>query len=112
MVLSVPLDDVVAYPKLSKGYYCFIEILFRNHMKTVLALDTNVLMQLMSTVHEGLQSSDAQLSAMCATTIDHLATFYFENSGKDKVEMQMLNKVGRSWFNNTNTSVFFVSTHS
>jgi len=92
MILSVPLDDVVAYPKLSKGYYCFIEILFRNHMKTVLALDTNVLMQLMSTVHEGLQSSDAQLSAMCATTIDHLATFYFENSGKDKVEMQMLNK--------------------
>ena len=67
---------------------------------------------MMSTVHEGLQSSDAQLSAMCATTIDHLATFYFENSGKDKVEMQMLNKVGRSWFNNTNTSVFFVSTHS
>ena len=29
MALSVPLDDVNAYPKLSKAYYSFIEILFR-----------------------------------------------------------------------------------
>jgi exportin-7 len=93
MALSVPLEDVVAYPKLSKAYYGFIEILFRNHKKTAFALDTTVFMQLMTAVHEGLQSSDATLSSLCANTIDHLATFYFTFNGKEKLEVHNLNKV-------------------
>lgn len=93
MALSVPLDDVVAYPKLSKAFYGFVEIIFRNHQKTVFALDTVVFMQLMTAVHEGLQASDATLSSLCANAIDHLATFYFQTNGKDKVEMHNLNKV-------------------
>jgi exportin-7 len=93
MALSVSLEDVVAYPKLSKAYFGFIEILFRNHKKTVFALETNIFMQLMTAVHEGLQSSDATLSSLCANTIDHLATFYFTMNGKDKIEMHNLNNV-------------------
>lgn len=93
MILSVSVDDVIAYPKLSKAYYGFIEIFFRNHIKSVMALDTNVLMQLMNAVHEGLQASDPTLSSLCANAIDHLATFYFENAGKDKIEVHNLNKV-------------------
>ncbi|KAL3796830.1 hypothetical protein ACHAW5_002516 [Stephanodiscus triporus] len=92
MVLSIPLDHVVAYPKLSKSVFGFVEIFFRNHIKTVMALDTSIFMQLMNAVHEGLQSSDAQISSMCANSIDHLATLYYENSGKDKPEMRHLNK--------------------
>lgn len=93
MALSVPMDDVNSYPKLSKAYFSFIEILFRNHQKTAFALDTNVFMQIMATVHDGLQSSDATISAFCANTIDHMATFYFNNSGKEKAEMMNLTKV-------------------
>jgi len=92
MALSVPLDDVNAYPKLSKAYYSFIEILFRSHKKRVFALDTNVFLQIMTTVHEGLQSSDQTISSFCANTIDHLTTYYFINQNKDKVEMHNLNK--------------------
>eukprot|EP00549_Striatella_unipunctata_P004476 CAMPEP_0118679928 /NCGR_PEP_ID=MMETSP0800-20121206/4064_1 /TAXON_ID=210618 ORGANISM="Striatella unipunctata, Strain CCMP2910" /NCGR_SAMPLE_ID=MMETSP0800 /ASSEMBLY_ACC=CAM_ASM_000638 /LENGTH=513 /DNA_ID=CAMNT_0006575985 /DNA_START=54 /DNA_END=1594 /DNA_ORIENTATION=+ len=92
LVLTIPLEDVVAYPKLSRAVFGFIEILFRNHVKTVMALDTSVFMQIMSTIHEGLQSSDAALSSMCANAIDHLATFSFNNSGKDKIEVHNLTK--------------------
>eukprot|EP00586_Coscinodiscus_wailesii_P002586 CAMPEP_0172484254 /NCGR_PEP_ID=MMETSP1066-20121228/11629_1 /TAXON_ID=671091 /ORGANISM="Coscinodiscus wailesii, Strain CCMP2513" /LENGTH=1123 /DNA_ID=CAMNT_0013248627 /DNA_START=273 /DNA_END=3644 /DNA_ORIENTATION=+ len=92
LALGVPLEDVLAYPKLSKAFYGFVEILFRNHIATVLALETNILMQLMNAVHEGLQASDAMLSSLCANTIDHLATFYFENANKDKMAMHNLNK--------------------
>lgn len=91
MILSVPMEDVFAYPKLSKSYFGFIEIFFRNHIKSVLALDTGLLMQLMNSVHEGVQDSDPQLSSLCANAIDHLATFYFENMGKDKIEVHNLN---------------------
>ena len=93
MCLSAPVEDVIAYPKLSKAYFGFVEIFFRHHIKSVLALDTGVLMQLMNAVHEGLQASDPQLSSLCASAIDHLATFYFENLNKDKIEMHNLNKV-------------------
>eukprot|EP00580_Thalassiosira_gravida_P016865 CAMPEP_0201660514 /NCGR_PEP_ID=MMETSP0494-20130426/3148_1 /ASSEMBLY_ACC=CAM_ASM_000839 /TAXON_ID=420259 /ORGANISM="Thalassiosira gravida, Strain GMp14c1" /LENGTH=1109 /DNA_ID=CAMNT_0048138419 /DNA_START=380 /DNA_END=3709 /DNA_ORIENTATION=+ len=92
MALSIPLDHVIAYPKLSKSVFGFMEIIFRNHIKTTMALDTSIFMQLMNAVHEGLQSSDAQISSMCANSIDHLATFYYENSGKDKPEVHNLNK--------------------
>ncbi len=95
MALSVPLDDVNAYPKLSKAYYSFIEILFRSHKKRVFALDTNVFLQIMTTVHEGLQSSDQTISSFCANAIDHLTTYFFNNQGKDKVEMHNLTKVSR-----------------
>jgi exportin-7 len=93
MILSVPIDDVIAYPKLSKAYYGFIEIFFRNHLKSVLAVETRIFMRLMNAVHEGLQSSEPQLSALCANSIDHLATFYYENMDKEKVEIRNLNSV-------------------
>jgi len=92
MALSVPMDDIVAYPKLSKAYYSYIEILFRSHKNTVFALDTTIFMQIMTTVHDGLQSSDATISSFCANSIDHLTTYYFNNQGKDKAEMRSLNK--------------------
>mmetsp|Transcript_44323 Transcript_44323/g.106776 ORF Transcript_44323/g.106776 Transcript_44323/m.106776 type:complete len:198 (+) Transcript_44323:448-1041(+) len=92
MVLSVPMEDINAYPKLSKAYYSFVEILFRSHKKTVFALDTNIFMQIMTTVHDGLQSSDASISSFCANTVDHMTTYYFNNNGKDKVPMHNLNK--------------------
>jgi exportin-7 len=95
MALSVPLDDINAFPKLSKAYYSFIEILFRSHTKTVFALDTNVFLQIMTTVHDGLQSSDPTISSFCANSIDHLTTYYFNNQGKDKPEMHNLTKVRR-----------------
>jgi len=92
MVLTVPLDLALSYPKLSKAYYGFVEIIFRNHKKTVFALETTVFMQIMAAIHEGLQASDATLSSLCANTIDHIATYYFSNAGKEKVEMHNLNK--------------------
>mmetsp|Transcript_21423 Transcript_21423/g.46535 ORF Transcript_21423/g.46535 Transcript_21423/m.46535 type:complete len:1110 (-) Transcript_21423:197-3526(-) len=92
MALSIPLEHVIAYPKLSKSVFGFIEIIYRNHIKMTMALDTSVFMQLMNAVHEGLQTSDAQISSMCANSIDHLATFYYENSGKDKPEVHNMNK--------------------
>lgn len=51
----MPLADVTAYPKLCKAYFVFFEILFRNHIQVVVALDTPVFMRVMHALHEGLQ---------------------------------------------------------
>lgn len=55
LALTVPLTDVTAFPKLCKAYFVFFEILFRNHIAVVLALDTPVFMSVMHALHEGLQ---------------------------------------------------------
>jgi exportin-7 len=107
MALSVPMEDINAYPKLSKAYYSFVEILFRSHKKTVFALDTGIFMQIMTTVHDGLQSSDATISSFCANTVDHFTTYYFNNQGKEKVQMHNLNKV--RFYGCSKSSLYFAS---
>ena len=90
LILTVSLDDIVSFPKLSKSYFAFLELLFKNHIAAVLQLDTGILLQLMNAVHEGLQNSDPTLSSQCATTIDHIATFFFSNRDKDKADINAL----------------------
>jgi exportin-7 len=93
LALSVPGDDIQSYVKLSKAYFSFLEILFRNHRNAIFSLETSVFMQIMTAIHDGLQASDATISAFCANSIDHLATFYFSNAQKDRPEVRSLNKV-------------------
>ncbi|CAM9433954.1 unnamed protein product [Ascophyllum nodosum] len=90
LALSVPLVDVNAFPKLCKAYFIFFEILFRNHIGAVVALDTPVFMRVMHSLHDGLQALDAPLASQCAATIDHLATFHFKNANKDSPAMLAL----------------------
>ena len=85
MFLTVPIYLSVSYPKLIKAYYGFVEIIFRNHKKTVFALETIVVMKIMAEIHKGLHTSDATLSSLFANTIDHIATYYFTNTGKGNV---------------------------
>eukprot|EP00611_Tribonema_gayanum_P000066 TRINITY_DN1003_c0_g1_i5.p1 TRINITY_DN1003_c0_g1~~TRINITY_DN1003_c0_g1_i5.p1 ORF type:complete len:1118 (+),score=547.47 TRINITY_DN1003_c0_g1_i5:341-3694(+) len=82
LAFNIPLRDITAFPKLARAYYAFFEILFRNHINIVLQLDTPMFTQVLAAQHEGLQSLDAPLSAQCAMTIDHLATFYFTKAPK------------------------------
>ena len=57
MCLQIPLTDILAYVKLSRAYFAFIEILFRNHLDVLCGLDSGVFLQLLKTNSEGLQSS-------------------------------------------------------
>jgi exportin-7 len=57
MCLQIPVSDVIAYIKLSRAYFAFVEILFRNHLDVLCGLDSPVFIQLIKTNQEGLQSS-------------------------------------------------------
>lgn len=91
LALSIPMVDLMAFPKLKKGYFSFIEILFRNHMISVVKLDNGVFFQLIQSIHEGLNSYDLAIAAQCAAAVDHLASFYYEQQKKkDSPSKQML----------------------
>lgn len=61
MCLQIPVADVIAYVKLSRAYFAFVEVLFRNHLDVLSGLDSPVFIQLVKSNLEGLQSSGKYL---------------------------------------------------
>jgi exportin-7 len=72
MCLQIPLADIIAYVKLSRAYFAFLEILFRNHLDVLSGLDSAVFIQLIQTNEEGLQSA----GTFCSTSFIRLYLFH------------------------------------
>ncbi|XP_062227824.1 uncharacterized protein LOC133926086 isoform X2 [Phragmites australis] len=79
MTLSVPLSDILAFRKLSKAYFGYMEVLFNSHISFVLNLDTNTFVHIVSSLESGLKGLDTGISTQCASAIDSLAAFYFNH---------------------------------
>ncbi|PNT75526.1 hypothetical protein BRADI_1g34100v3 [Brachypodium distachyon] len=81
MVLSIPLSDLLTFKKLSKAYYGYMEVLFNNHItiSSVLNLDTSTFVHIVSSLESGLKGLDTGISTQCASAIDSLSAFYFNN---------------------------------
>ncbi|KAM0891884.1 hypothetical protein ACQ4PT_026106 [Festuca glaucescens] len=81
MTLSIPLSDILTFKKLSKAYYGYMEVMFNNHItiSSVLILDTSTFVHIVSTLESGLKGLDTGISTQCASAIDSLAAFYFNN---------------------------------
>lgn len=79
MILSIPLADILAFRKLTKAYFTFMEVLFNNHISFVLTLDTKTFMHIVGSLESGLKGLDAGISSQCASAVDNLAAFYFNN---------------------------------
>ncbi|KAL1561845.1 exportin-7-like isoform X2 [Salvia divinorum] len=77
MTLSIPLADILAYRKLTRAYFTFVEVLFNSHILFVLSLDTHTFMHIVGSLESGLKGLDAGISSQCASAVDNLAGFYF-----------------------------------
>ncbi|GAB2277715.1 hypothetical protein Dimus_012418 [Dionaea muscipula] len=79
MILSIPLADVLAFRKLTRAYFSFVEVLFKSHITFILNLDTSTFMHFVGSLESGLKDLDSNISSQCASAVDNLATFYFDN---------------------------------
>ncbi|KAK1281191.1 hypothetical protein QJS04_geneDACA015059 [Acorus gramineus] len=79
MMLSIPLADIMAFKKLTKAYFAFVEVLFNHQIAFILNLDTNVFMHIVGSLQSGLKSLEADVSSQCASAVDNLASYYFNN---------------------------------
>jgi exportin-7 len=57
IIASIPLPDLMAYTKLCKSYFAFIDVLFSDYLSTVPDLDSGVYLMIMQSLDEGLRSS-------------------------------------------------------
>lgn len=79
MTLSIPLADILAFRKLTRAYFALLEVLFSSHISFVLNLDTSTFMRIVGSLESGLKGLDTNISSQCASAIDNLAAFYFNN---------------------------------
>jgi exportin-7 len=96
LTLSIPVHELLAYPKVMRAYFPFQEILFHNHTPYVCKLDTPVFMQIMSNVQHGLKwinpPHDISVSSECASALYHLVDFRFRSSKQEVVALTSLEK--------------------
>ncbi|KAL8529314.1 hypothetical protein ACS0TY_006656 [Phlomoides rotata] len=79
MTLSIPLADILAYRKLTRAYFAFVDVLFSSHLLFTLSLDTRTFMHIVGSLESGLKGLDSGISSQCASAIDNLAAFYFNH---------------------------------
>ncbi|XP_011020511.1 PREDICTED: exportin-7-like isoform X2 [Populus euphratica] len=79
MTLSIPLADILAFRKLTRAYFAFLEVLFSSHIVFIFNLDTNTFMHIVGSLESGLKGLDTNISSQCASAVDNLAAFYFNN---------------------------------
>lgn len=91
MALTIPLSELMAYPKAYRAYFGFIEVLCHNHMNFIADLDTSIFVQIIESVYEGMRCSDVPVSSQCATALNHIVDFQFRSSKKDCIAVQKLN---------------------
>lgn len=82
LILAVPVDQLLAYPKVAKAHFNLIEILATNHPKDIAELDHVTFSRIMQSLREGLQSYEVWMSSQSASAIDHLSAFMFKQTVK------------------------------
>uniref|UniRef100_A0A7S4KJ54 Importin N-terminal domain-containing protein n=1 Tax=Guillardia theta TaxID=55529 RepID=A0A7S4KJ54_GUITH len=94
--LSIPMQDLMAYSKVMRGYFPLQEILCHNHTTYLCLLETPVFLQIMSNIQYGLKwvtpPHDMSVSSDCAAALYHIAEFRFRASKKDAQALTSLDR--------------------
>lgn len=79
MSLSIPLASIMAFRKLARAYFALLEVLCHNHTSVIVNLDTATFAHLVGSLDTGVKCLDVSISSQCASAVDNLAAFYFNN---------------------------------
>ncbi|CAD7702852.1 unnamed protein product, partial [Ostreobium quekettii] len=79
MALSIPLNDIIAYKKLSKSFYSLVDVLCEHHTSVIASCEQSTFVFLMTALETGLKALDVTISSQCAAALNHLAAYYFRH---------------------------------
>eukprot|EP00026_Physarum_polycephalum_P001451 Phypoly_transcript_01453.p1 GENE.Phypoly_transcript_01453~~Phypoly_transcript_01453.p1 ORF type:complete len:1056 (-),score=108.05 Phypoly_transcript_01453:168-3335(-) len=92
LALSFPLEEMLAFPKMAKAYFSFLDVLCGNHPSSVMELETPVFTQLVISMQEGLKSLDTVICTQSCTALDHLISAIYHQGRKDTPTSRALQK--------------------
>ncbi|KAI4339119.1 hypothetical protein MLD38_024091 [Melastoma candidum] len=74
MALSIPLADILAYRKLTRAFFAFLEVLFSSHINFILNLDKQTFVHIISSLEAGLKGLDSSVSSQWTTWLPFIST--------------------------------------
>ncbi|KAI5074563.1 hypothetical protein GOP47_0010524 [Adiantum capillus-veneris] len=77
--LWIPLEDIMGFRKLARAYFALLEVLCHNHTSVIVMLETSTFTRIVGSLEAGLKCLDLSISTQCASAVDNLAAFYFNN---------------------------------
>lgn len=83
LMFSVPLNQVMAYPKFSESYFAFLDSLCSDHTSTVAVMDPQVFRKMLVAFKEGLGALDQAICSHCCSALDKLADFYYHHRERE-----------------------------
>ena len=87
MAQSIPQKDIIAFRKVSKALYGFLEVFFHSHARVAMAQDAGTYRFLLESLDAGLQSLDVNISSHSAAAVDNLVTNYLGALQADVVDI-------------------------
>ncbi|KAI9285764.1 armadillo-type protein [Umbelopsis sp. AD052] len=92
MTLDTPLDDMMAFPKLTKAFFGFMDVFTDKQMMQLPTMEADVFLYMMRAVGSGVKSLDPGVCTQACATIDHICTFVVQQS-----EMQISKRPKNHW---------------
>ncbi|KXS17551.1 hypothetical protein M427DRAFT_54487 [Gonapodya prolifera JEL478] len=80
MMLEVPLEDILAFPKLTTAFFSFLDNFTTELIFSLKSLPDGAFLYIMRACIEGLRSLQANTSSEAALTLDHIVTFLFTST--------------------------------
>ncbi|OZJ04255.1 hypothetical protein BZG36_02466 [Bifiguratus adelaidae] len=82
MTLSIPVEDMLAFPKLAQAFFTFLDVFTNEHMMALPDLNSDVFLYLMRACSEGVKSSDVSICSEACSSIDHICCWVVNQSEK------------------------------
>ena len=80
LCLSVPLADLLSYPKAFKVYFAFMDALSRNHATAIMTSEGGRgVCQILRALEEGLSSFDNTIAMQSCSAVDNICSYVFDN---------------------------------
>ncbi|XP_078405859.1 ran-binding protein 17-like [Cetorhinus maximus] len=95
MLLSVCHSDLLSYRKLSLSYYSLLECLTQDHMSFIASLEPHVVIYILTSLSEGLNALDTEISSACCASLDFVVTYLFKQLAKSNKKSLRLRQVAQ-----------------
>lgn len=84
MVVSIPLDDLQAYPKLCSSFYKLLFSVTEQHIPYLAGLESDVFRFLANAIFQGIKNVDSKICNQSCKALDYLMTFVFDGLSKPR----------------------------
>ncbi|KAI8977942.1 armadillo-type protein [Pilobolus umbonatus] len=90
LMLSIPMDDLLTYPKLSLAFFHVLDELTREELMSMPSISPEAFLYIMQACEQGVESSDNQIKCYACSAIFNLCTYVIKETEKAEREAQHL----------------------